>query len=241
VANIDVYDGFEGSGLSRIWSTDRFEAGAVSMQSEIVHAGHGAVKIVVHSRDKFEAGVNGNKDTERAELKETDKLMSLEGRAYEYSFSMFLPADFPIVPTRLVIAQWKQDCQGHGPCSDDSPVVALRYVAGEFQITQQTSRYRMVPFETNEELRGHWNDFRLQIRFSPYANGLLRAWMNGVMVVDTRGATAYPENPTTGYDSPGRFYFKMGLYRDVMEQPMTIYIDEYRKRELATSSAGNLP
>jgi hypothetical protein len=43
-------------------------------------------------------------------------------------------------------------------------------------------------------------------------------------VVDFRGPTAYPENSTTGYRSPSLFYFKMGLYRDLMAEPMTIYI-----------------
>ena len=28
--------------------------------------------------------------------------------------------------------------------------------------------------------------------------------------------------------------FKSGLYRDVMPQPMTIYLDEYRKKQLPT-------
>ena len=44
------------------------------------------------------------------------------------------------------------------------------------------------------------------------------------------GATAYAE--TSGYRKNGVFYFKMGLYRDRMAQPMTAYFDEYRKRLL---------
>ena len=51
-------------------------------------------------------------------------------------------------------------------------------------------------------------------------------------MVDYKGVTAYPENVSTGYASPSLFYFKMGLYRDVMAEPMTIYIDEYSKRQL---------
>jgi hypothetical protein len=43
---------------------------------------------------------------------------------------MYLPSDFPIVPMRLVVAQWKQYCGGDSlPCSDDSPVLAVRYMA----------------------------------------------------------------------------------------------------------------
>lgn len=43
---------------------------------------------------------------------------------------------------------------------------------------------------------------------------------------------AYPENAQTGFAAPGWFFFKMGLYRDLMMQPMTIYVDEYRKKRL---------
>lgn len=231
LSHVDVYDGFETRKLSTIWDTGRFERGAVTMQSEIARAGHGAAKVVVHSRDKFEVGINGNKDSERAELMEASYLISKEDKTYEYSFSMFIPPDFSIVPTRLVIAQWKQDCSGHAPCSDDSPVVALRYVAGVLLITHQIGRHGVPLFETAENIRGKWTDFLFQIRFTTRATGLLQAWLNGRQVVDYRGVNAYPENASTGYLKPSLFYFKMGLYRDVMPEPMTIYIDEYRKRQ----------
>jgi Polysaccharide lyase len=232
VARVDVYDGFETRELSEIWDTHRFERGAVTMQSEVVRAGRGAAKVVVHRLDKFEAGINGNKDNERAELLEASRLVSKEDNTYEYSFSMWIPADFRIVPTRLVIAQWKQDCDGQANCSDDSPVVALRYASGVLQITHQIGRHRTALFETDENLRGKWTDFRFQIRFTPRESGRLQGWVNGRQVVAYRGVNAYPENATTGYASPSLFYFKMGLYRDVMAEPMTIYIDEYRKRQL---------
>ena len=44
-ADIDVYDGFETSNLSKVWDTDRFVPGAVQMQTNIFRAGHGAAKI----------------------------------------------------------------------------------------------------------------------------------------------------------------------------------------------------
>lgn len=232
VSRVDVHDAFETRELSKIWDTGRFARGAVTMQSEAVRAGRGAAKVVVHSRDVFEAGIKGSADSERAELLEAGKLVSKENTTYEYSFSMFIPADFPIVPTRLVIAQWKQDCDGHANCSDDSPLVAVRYTSGVLKITHQTGPHRTTLFETGENLRGRWTDFRFQIRFSLQESGRLQAWLNGKQVVDYKGVNAYPENTTTGYASPSRFYFKMGLYRDVMAQPMTIYIDEYRKIQL---------
>src|SRR5438874_1947656 len=47
-ADIDVYDDFESPELSKLWSTDRFERGAVTMQTNIVRAGHGANDIRLH-------------------------------------------------------------------------------------------------------------------------------------------------------------------------------------------------
>src|SRR5208282_6056706 len=134
-------------------------------------AGHGAAQIIVHAKDKFEAGINGNSDSERAELREARKLAAMEGRNYEQSFSMFFPTNFPIVPTRLVIAQWKQYCVHGGNCSDDSPVLAIRYISGELRITQDLDKKFIMLYRETNEFRGRWLDFKFQVRFSPKENG----------------------------------------------------------------------
>jgi hypothetical protein len=234
---IDVYDGFESATLSDLWDTSRFAPGAVQMQSEVVRAGRGAAKITVRSRDMFEAGEGGDADSERDELMEARSLVSKENLVFEYSFSLFFPKDFPIVPTRLVIAQWKQYCPGveasGGPCTNDSPVLALRYIGGELRITQDIDRKLVMLFREKGEFRGRWLDFRVKARFTPSGKGRVKAWLNGKQLVDFTGVTADQENAATGYPNPSYFYFKMGLYRNVMAEPMTVYIDEYRKRQLA--------
>ena len=171
-------------------------------------------------------------DTERDELKEAGRLMSQESEAYEYSFSMFLPADFPIVPVRLVIAQWKQNCPDRRPCDDDSPVLAVRYVSKVLSITKNIGGKQTVLYEEKSEFRNRWLDFKFQARFSPSETGRVKAWLGDKQLVDYQGVTGNAENAATGYPSPSYFYFKMGLYRDLMAEPMTIYIDEYRKRQL---------
>jgi Polysaccharide lyase len=237
-APIDVYDGFEGTKLSPLWETSRIVPGALTLQSAIVRAGHGAVRITLHPRDVFEPGADGDKDSERDELLEASRLTSRENIAYEYSWSMYLPADFPIVPVRLVVAQWKQYCGSDtAPCSDDSPVLAVRYIDGVLRITQSFGRSeKTVLYEEKRDLRGHWLDLRFQARFTPQSNGRIKAWLDNKQVVDYTGVTANPESAATGYPAPGFFYFKMGLYRDVMPQPMTLYLDEYRKRQLPTDA-----
>src|SRR5262249_47736557 len=101
-----VYDGFESSPLSDLWEPSRFMPDAVTAQWQLVRAGRSAVRIDLRPHDKFGAGKDGDLDTERDEVMEASRLNSREDMPYEYSWSMYLPADFPIVPTRLVVAQW---------------------------------------------------------------------------------------------------------------------------------------
>ena len=232
VTHVDVHDGFETRQLSGIWDSHQLEPGSVVMQSEVVRAGRSAARVVVHTRDRFEAGIHGSNDTERDELCEAWHLISRQDTTYEYAFSVFFPADFPIVPTRLVVAQWKQTCPGGACVDDDVPVVAIRYSAGQLRIVQNLESRQRTLFRTGEEVRGRWLDFRFQMRFSTTDQGLIRAWIGERQVVDYHGVNANQPDRRTGYQSPSRFYFHMGLYRDVMEAPMTIFIDEYRKREL---------
>jgi hypothetical protein len=228
-AQINVYDGFETPGLSKIWSTDRMVTGALQIQSDIVRKGQSAAKITLKAGDVYETGVGKSKNSERDELREADKLVSAENKIYEYQFSLFLPDSFPVVPTRLIIAQWKQYCP-EGICSDDSPVLAIRYVSGKLYITIQTDTATKMVYQTTGEIRSRWLDFKFKIRFSRLDNGQVDAWLNEKQIINFKGTTCYSSKK--GYGDKSYFYFKTGLYRDLMPEPMTIYIDEYRKKEL---------
>lgn len=229
-AQITVYDGFETSKLSKIWSTDRMETKSFETQSDIVRKGKRAAKITLRTGDKTEDGTATSATSERDELLEDRSLVSVEGAKYEYKFSMFLPETFPIVPTRLVIAQWKQYCPSGQACSDDSPVVAIRYQSGNLFITLQTDSGRVTLYTMKDEIRNRWLDFKFQIRFSKDSNGEILAFLNDKEIIHFNGIVSYSEN--RGYLSKNWYYFKMGLYRNVMPEPMTIYIDEYSKKEI---------
>lgn len=227
---IDVYDDFEVSSLKNIWSTDRMEARSFEIQSQVTRKGKSAAKITLRTGDIIEAGNDSSLTSERDELEEINSLLSVNDVTYEYQFSMFLPDSFPIVPTRLIIAQWKEKCPG-GYCSDDSPVLAIRYRSGKLFITLNTDSGRHKLFETNEEIRNRWLDFKFKIKFSQQADGKVIAFLNDKNIIDYKGITSYSE--IRGYHSKNnRYYFKMGLYRDRMPEPMWIYIDEYRKKEI---------
>jgi len=222
-----VSDGFEAPDLSTHWETQKFLPGAVRIQSSVVRAGKGSARITLRSGDQIPQE-RGSK-LERAELRESKTLWSAEDSASEYSFSVFVPQDFPIVSTRLVIAQWKHNCPGD-ECTPDNPIIAVRYVAGEISITQKAGPEEQVLFHTREDARNRWLDFRFQIRFARNQDGRIKAWLGEAIVVDYKGATAYPASG--GYFGRGQFYFKMGLYRDQSPEPMTLYFDEYRKQRM---------
>ena len=230
---VPIHDGFETSALGNLWATDKILTSDYSMQSAVVRNGNSALQITLHTSDHFEAGQHGNNNSERAELTEAYQLYSTEGNSYAFSFSMFLPPDFPIVDTRLVIAQWKQLCEWNRKCDDNSPVLAIRYRAGILSVTQSLGTHRIALWQSSgEDIRNKWLNFRFRIRFTSDTLGYITAFLNDSLIVNYSGATAYQENDSTGYPSPSRFYFKMGLYRDVMTQPMTIYIDDYSKELL---------
>jgi hypothetical protein len=225
-----MYDGFETPELSQLWTRDRMVESALQIQPNIVRSGHSAAKITLKPGDVYEPGSERGIATERDELRESKKFVSNEGKKYEYQFSLFLPDTFPVVPVRLVIAQWKQYCEDNDTCAGENPVLAIRYVSGQLSIAVQTDSTKTTIYKTNEEVRNKWLDFKFSIRFSRFNNGLVDAWLNEKEIIHFEGATLY--SSTRGYKESGRVYFKTGLYRDLMSIPMTIYIDEYSKKEI---------
>jgi hypothetical protein len=230
---VHIRDDFEEPKLSSIWTAGKMVPGAFSIQSEIVHSGHSAAQITLHPNDGFEAASDDGAASERDELMEAPQFWSRSGRTYDYSFSLYLPKDFPIVERRLVIAQWKQRCEWE-PCRPDNPLLAIRYVGGVLSVTRKNDAGQATVYRSQGEMRGRWLDFRFVTRFSQGDDGAISGWMNGQQIVQYRGVTAY--RAAQGYPVHGFFYFKMGLYRDLMKQPMTIYLDDFRKDQCATSN-----
>jgi hypothetical protein len=231
--DVAVYDGFETPELSSLWETKRFLPGAVQIQSSVVRAGKGAARITLRPGDQIPQ--EKGSQLERAELQEPRRFWAAEDSSHVYLFSMFVPQDFAIVPARLVIAQWKQNCPVDA-CAPDNPILAVRYESGELFITKQVAAEREVLYRTRDDIRNRWLDFKFQIRFSRNQNGRIRAWLGNASVIDYKGVTAYPESG--GYAARGLFYFKVGLYRDRVSEPMTIYVDEYQKNPLLFPGPG---
>jgi len=222
-----ISDGFESKKLSNIWRSDKFIPGDLEIQSNIVKSGKYAAKLTLHPGDQ----IDDEKGTilERAEIMEARKFISVEDRLYAYKFSLFLPAEFPVDSTRLVIAQWKQDCKS-GKCDPGNPIIAFRFSSGKLDITLQTGPEKTVLYSLPNDIRNQWLDFKFTIRFSRQQNGLIKAYLNNQKIIDYSGITAYIKK--YGYPFPGRFYFKTGLYRDKVDKTMVIYVDDFEKYQI---------
>jgi hypothetical protein len=238
VMPLHIYDGFESPHLSRLrWSRFRFVPGAVVTQEAVVRAGRRALAITVHSGDRFEQGIDGSASTERAELMEAWWLFSRTGRTYAYSFSIYLPEDFPQTSERLVLAQWRQLCEARR-CRPDRPILAIRYEDGRLQVARQDQDDKVVLYQGTEQVRGRWLDFRFVTRFDAEASGHIDATLNGQDIVHYRGPTVF--HPAPGYPRHGLVYFKTGLYRDALQEPpWTMYVDEFRKDQCPSSGCQN--
>ncbi len=215
-----VVDGFEAGTIGPLW-TSRAMPGRVTVQREVVRSGASALRFEVHEGDM--AGVGGDGEaTERAEIQEARGLWARFGETLEYRFSMYVPLDFPIVDIRLVTSQWKQICED---CSKNrSPIVAQRYRRGVLFVTIETPKGRTTIYRYHGPILGQWLDLRYRIRFAR-ADGAVTVWLNGARVADYQGPLGYP-------DDPPEVYFRLGLYRDRMSQPMVIYFDDYRKERV---------
>jgi hypothetical protein len=175
---IHVYDGFESSYLSRLrWTDRRFEPGAVVFEGSVVRSGHSP-----GNHSSFGRPTGGCEPirgaTEHDELMESWWLFSRTRRTYVYSFSLYLPTNFPQTRERLVIAQWRQLCEG-SPCIPDNPTLALRYEIGRLQITRNDEYGKTLPYQGNEDVRGQWLDFRFVTRWDSTCKGTVDATLQG--------------------------------------------------------------
>jgi hypothetical protein len=214
-----LVDGFEAGSLADFWlpgnyGTGRYEPGAIVVCQDYARSGTRSARITVKQGDVEQRGNDGNR-VERAELDSGH--FPLLGRDVWYGFSVLLPANFPIVDNRLVIAQWKQsDVEG-------SPLIGQRFRDGRHYLTIRppgaagNGRSYRLP---NLRL-GRWADLVYHVHYSYGDDGRIEVWMDGNRVVSYEG-------PTASQTGANRFYHKVGLYRDRWEQPMTMYVDNYR-------------
>jgi hypothetical protein len=207
-------DGFEGKTLEDFWLPGNYGSGlhvpgAIRLSTNYVRSGRQSAEITVREGDIDAAGDDDTR-VERAELDSGH--FRLRGRDAWYGFSLLVPKDFPIIDDRLVIASCKQ--------SDVSrPIVAQRFRNGKHTVTVE-SQGRKESYNLPPIPLGEWINMVYHLRYSTGSDGLVEIWMNGKQVVRYSGPAADP-------DAKNAFYNKIGLYRDRIKVPMTIYYDNY--------------
>lgn len=211
-------DGFEADRIAPFWLPSHYGSGlhvpgSVSISTEQARSGTRSARLVLREGNVDAMGDDGQ-HVERTEIDSGHH--PLLGADVYYGFSEMIPTGFPIVPTRLVIAQVKQsDVEG-------SPLIGQRFVAGVHYLTIRPPgasgsgrKYPLPPIRP-----GRWFDMVYHVRYSEGDDGLIEVWMDGVLVVLHQG-------PTASKTAANRFYHKVGLYRDRMAEPMTIFVDNY--------------
>jgi peptide/nickel transport system ATP-binding protein len=186
-----------------------------------VRRGRYAARFELRSGDDTGDGV-------RAEVKEM--YCAPLGREIWYSLSTFIPPEFPIVETPVVITQWHASEDAGEKAAARSPVLAHRYINGNLIIDIRCSSQKIqhandasgkVLYEQKNFPKGVWHDFLYRIRWSYRSDGLVDCWLDGKPIIDYRGPVGY--NDTRGP------YFKFGLYHHGGDKPCIIYHDEYRR------------
>ncbi len=209
-----LVDGFEEGRLAEFWlpgdfGSGRFAPDRVKFSRKFARSGSDSVELTVRQGDVAQPGADDT-ITERTEL-DSGKY-PLCGKEICYGFSFLIPKDFPIRDVRLVISQIKQS-DGNGP------LVAQRFRDGKHTLVIE-SHGKKSRFTLPNIRKGEWHDMIYRVRYSE-ANGVVEVTMDGKRVANYKGPL--------GKETPGNlFYHKIGLYRDKIPEPMTIYFDNYR-------------
>jgi len=195
------------------WSTEKIEPGRLTFG---MFEGIDAAKIDLIKGDHQQTSAAGTV-TERGELMEQKDIRLPLGTEAWYAFSVYFPTDFPIVDNRTVFAQWKQAEE------DSSPFLSLRYQGGKIFC-------RIIGDEINEkfqlkqerEIRGGWHRIIMNYQLNPDLTGKVHCQFDEEEFANYVGKMGHQSlGPST--------YFKMGLYRDQIDVPQTIYLAQYRR------------
>jgi len=223
-------DDFEGERLAAFWlapdyGDGLYVPGAVKTSARFARRGKQSIEVTVREGDIEQAGDAGTR-VERADLDSGH--FPLMGCEAWYAFSVLVPPEFPVVDTRLVFGTCKQTDVGR-------PIMAQRYQNGRHTLTVE-SHGRKKTFPLPPIRPGQWMDVVYHLRYMADDSGIVEVWIDGKQEVAYTG-------PTAEADHRNAFYHKVGLYRDRMKQPMTIYFDDYRmgptRESLASRSGGD--
>ena len=184
--------GFESGDLSGWQLIQRTSADRIRVVDSPVRSGSRAARFEVRSGDDFGGG------GARSEIGYTENMAS-EGEVRTYSWSTFVPEDYPSVDKWQDILQWKNEGTG-------SPPLQMKIEGEQIGLSGGPQVNWRWPWKRSLE-RGRWLDFKVRTMWSSDPQvGWVEAWYEGEKVLERHSmATLYP-----GLKN----YLKMGLYRD---------------------------
>ena len=187
-----------------------------------VRAGEQSIRFEVRAGDcSWSSGWNDcENDRERHELLSTD---AWSGGEEWYHWSIYLPADWPIIyPVKTALGQFHQ--------KGDHPVWMFQNGRGGYQVDNQTTgeTTKLTPILLDMDMRGRWSDILIHARWTDKEDGFFRVYVNG----ETKPRHSW-SGPTR---KPNRkVYFKFGVYRSFMsrrdgpEPTQIAYFDEVNR------------
>jgi hypothetical protein len=173
---------------------------------------HNSLEISIKEWDK------NDWKTERSEIQLKDKLEMWT--IYKTSFDFLIPADFPIVDNRLVLAQRKQVAKDR---VNQNPLLAVRFRDGKFWVTKNISGdiewgkgNEMLWNQIDaKEIMWKRNHIEFDTKFSEKEDGLVKVTLNWKVIGTYEGRfSSSNETYPRGKYYDDKFYFKLGLYRD---------------------------
>lgn len=156
------------------------------------------------------------KDIDRSEISEKEHVHVKLDNSVWYLISFYFPKGFFIADNRLVFAQWKQYAPHYG-----SPFLSARYINNKFSF-KVTGENVVKKFNKKIDLRGKWHVIIVNYKLGTNQTGFAKGWLDSELVMDYKGEMDYSP-------APNYIFFKMGLYRDTLEQPQTIYFNKFRR------------
>ena len=205
---------------------------SLSFTTDPAREGHKAVKLTLEVPDR-----NFSVLRNELQLRNPNPSIGDTGKEYTYTFSQFVPQDWPTSDLPIEVAQFH--VEGEEGEAGRGPVLAFLIVDGKYKITQRWSNKRIVrPEDTGKAshftslAKDQWTDWRVNVRWSwgdpDEPEGFLRIWKNGTLVVNETGPNCYNDRASR--------YFKWGLYTrsawarggSFKADTYTLYVDQMK-------------
>jgi hypothetical protein len=133
-----------------------------------------------------------------------------------YGFSIYLPKSYISDPIWEIVAQWHSapDVDRGEDKYIQNPPLSLQTENGEWlvstiwdskPVTTNKSYEGSKPWHLGSYETGKWTDWVFHVKWSPFADGILEVWKDGVQVIDKQGPI--------GFNDEHAPFFKMGLYK----------------------------